>query len=81
MDIPKGSKFYGSVTVSERGQIVIPADFRRDFGIKAGDKLLVLGNPARGMRVIPFTIMREIMEGNVDFFRKIGLTMEDKESE
>ena len=39
------SIFYDSVTVGERGQIVIPAKARKDFGIKPGDKLIVL----RGM--------------------------------
>lgn len=41
---PGDRKFYGSVTVGERGQIVIPAQARRDHGIAAGDKLIVLGN-------------------------------------
>lgn len=45
MDGPGGRKFYGSVTVGERGQIVIPAQARRDHGIGAGDKLIVLGSP------------------------------------
>lgn len=39
-----GRKFYGSVTVGERGQIAIPAQARRDHGIRAGDKLIVLGS-------------------------------------
>jgi AbrB family looped-hinge helix DNA binding protein len=34
------------VTVGERGQIVIPADVRRAFGIEAGEKLLILCHPA-----------------------------------
>lgn len=38
-------QFYGSVTVGERGQVVIPVQARRRYNIKAGDKLLVLGNP------------------------------------
>ena len=42
MESPEGKKFYGSVTVSERGQVVIPSAARKDFGIKTGDKLLVL---------------------------------------
>ena len=36
-------EFYGSATVGERGQIVLPAELRKKVGIKAGDKLLVLG--------------------------------------
>jgi AbrB family looped-hinge helix DNA binding protein len=40
----KEMKFYGSTTVGERGQIVLPAKLRDDFKIKKGDKLLVIGN-------------------------------------
>jgi AbrB family looped-hinge helix DNA binding protein len=40
----KEMKFYGSTTVGERGQIVLPAKLRQDFTIKKGDKLLVIGN-------------------------------------
>ncbi|NLE45578.1 MAG: AbrB/MazE/SpoVT family DNA-binding domain-containing protein, partial [Chloroflexi bacterium] len=43
-----GKRFYGSITVSERGQIVIPADARRDFGIEVGEKLLVFGDLEHG---------------------------------
>lgn len=34
-------KTYGSVTVGERGQLVIPADLRKTFNIKSGDQLMV----------------------------------------
>ena len=51
MEAPESKKFYGSVTVSERGQIVIPIDARKDFGIKTGDKLLVFGDPERGIGI------------------------------
>lgn len=40
----KEMKFYGSTTVGERGQIVLPAKLRDDFKIKKSDKLLVIGN-------------------------------------
>jgi AbrB family looped-hinge helix DNA binding protein len=36
-----GHKFYGSTTVGERGQVVIPAEARRDLNISHGTKLLV----------------------------------------
>ena len=36
-------KFYGATTVGERGQVVVPAEARRDFNIKPGDKLVVMG--------------------------------------
>jgi len=41
----KKPKFYGSTTVGERGQIVLPVQIRKDFHIKKGDKLLVMGHP------------------------------------
>lgn len=44
IDGPDGRKFYGAVTVGERGQVVIPAQARRDHGFAPGDKLIVLGN-------------------------------------
>ncbi|MEA3344997.1 MAG: AbrB/MazE/SpoVT family DNA-binding domain-containing protein [Chloroflexota bacterium] len=34
-------KCYGTATVSERGQIVIPAEARRELGLECGTKLLV----------------------------------------
>ena len=37
--------FFGSGTVGERGQVVIPAEARKRYGIETGDKLLVLGPP------------------------------------
>jgi len=44
--------FYGSVTVGERGQVVIPADARRDLEIAPSTKLLVFGNPQGGGLII-----------------------------
>jgi len=79
MDAPEGKKFYGSVTVSERGQIVIPVDARRDFGIKTGDKLLVFGDLERGLGIATFDIMQRTMEGARDLFREVGMTMKNKE--
>ena len=38
-------KFYGSVTVGERGQVAIPAEARRDLGIAPAGKLLVFSGP------------------------------------
>jgi AbrB family looped-hinge helix DNA binding protein len=80
MDAPEGKKFYGSVTVSERGQIVIPAGARKDFGIKTGDKLLVFGDLERGLAFATFDIMQKTMAGAQDLFREISSTMKPGES-
>lgn len=34
-------EFYGTTTLGERGQVVIPAEARKALGLTKGDKLLV----------------------------------------
>ena len=36
-------QFYGSATVGEKGQIVIPQEARQNMKLKKGDRLLVFG--------------------------------------
>jgi len=54
-------RFYGSIPVSERGQVVIPAEARRDFDIDTGDKLLVFGNLDKGLWVVKASMLMSIM--------------------
>ena len=49
---PKGKFIYGTVTVGDKGQIVIPVKARRAFGLKPGDNLLVLGDLSQGLALI-----------------------------
>jgi AbrB family looped-hinge helix DNA binding protein len=60
---PEGKRFYGAVTVSDRGQIVIPAEARRDFDISVGDKLLVLGDLEQGLALIKASTLLEKQPG------------------
>lgn len=46
---PRGKYIFGTVTVGERGQIVIPAKARKVFQIQPGDDLLVLGDIQQGL--------------------------------
>lgn len=39
---PEG-QFYGTATVGEKGQIVIPQEARENMRLKKGDRLLVFG--------------------------------------
>lgn len=58
-----GESFYGSVTVGERGQVVIPADARAQLGINAGDKLIVMKHPVhKGLMVFKFDSMRAFLD-------------------
>ncbi len=47
MDQPEGldELFVGSVTVGERGQVVIPAHARENMSLQPGDKLLAFIHP------------------------------------
>lgn len=49
---PKGKHIFGTVTVGEKGQIVIPVKARRVFNIKPGDSLVVLGDEERGLALM-----------------------------
>ncbi|MBQ9988337.1 MAG: AbrB/MazE/SpoVT family DNA-binding domain-containing protein [Clostridia bacterium] len=52
MAIPKG-KYAWTVTVGEKGQIVIPKQAREVFDIKPGDSLVLLGDIKRGLAIPP----------------------------
>ena len=55
--------FYGTVTVGERGQIVIPAEARSEYEISAGEKLLIFGQPHHaGLMVVKMSGMSEFIE-------------------
>lgn len=53
--------FYGTATVGDRGQVVIPAEARKRFNINPGDKVLVMGHPsASGVVLCKIDAMREV---------------------
>jgi len=39
----KQPEFYGSTTISDKGQVVIPIEARTALGLEKGEKLLVMG--------------------------------------
>ena len=45
------NRVFGTAKVGDRGQIVIPQEARRFFGISPGDTLLILGNEVSGLVV------------------------------
>lgn len=49
---PKGKHLFGIVTVGDKGQIVIPSSARKLFDIKAGDKLVALGDDTQGIALL-----------------------------
>ena len=63
--IPRPGRIYGAATVGERGQIVLPAEARRELGISPGDKIMVFGNKLNDSVVL---IKADIFESFADFF-------------
>ncbi len=51
--------FYGSVTVGERGQIVIPKEAREAFHIQPGERLILVGHPKKGLMLAKADELRE----------------------
>ncbi|UCB58619.1 MAG: AbrB/MazE/SpoVT family DNA-binding domain-containing protein [Thermoplasmatales archaeon] len=68
--------FYGMVTISEKGQIAIPVDIRRDLNIKTGDRFLVVKRrDDGGIILLRQNIMDNIIEKIQDddnFLNKIN---------
>lgn len=62
---PAGKSIWGTVTVNDRGQIVIPKAARDKFGVAAGDRLIVVADE-RGIALLPAETfeadLRKVME-------------------
>ena len=62
---PEGKYLWGSVTMNDRGQIVIPKEARDKLGFAAGQRLIVASDD-KGIALIPADVfeegMRQIME-------------------
>ena len=50
--VPAGKYIWGTVTVNDRGQIVIPKDAREKFGLAGGKRLVVLSDE-EGIALLP----------------------------
>ena len=56
-----GKYIFGVVKVGDKGQIVIPRDARKLYGIDAGDALLVLGDE-KGMALLKTELFQNIID-------------------
>jgi len=62
-------QFYGAVTVSDRGQVVIPAQARRDLDIEVGEKMLVVGGPGGGLLFLQTDVVSRMLTQWADLIR------------
>jgi AbrB family looped-hinge helix DNA binding protein len=65
--------FYGSATVGERGQVVIPANARAELEIKPGDKLLIMKHPVhQGLMMVKLDHLRGFLDEFSKEIERIG---------
>lgn len=55
-------KLYGTATVGARGQVAIPAEARKDFGISPGDQILVMGKFGKLLGMIKLDELQSFLE-------------------
>ena len=65
-DMSISANFYGVATVGERGQIVIPAEARKNANIHSGDKVIVVGHPHNGLLILKMDALKEFLTSIVD---------------
>lgn len=71
--------FFGSATVGERGQIVIPSEARKKLNINPGDKILVMGHPGGGGLVVcKIDAMRDVFSSMLSDLEKIESRMAEE---
>lgn len=63
---PRGKYIWGTVTINERGQIVIPKAAREKFGLNGGERLVVLSDE-EGIALIPAEQFEENMKKAMEF--------------
>ncbi len=56
------SEVLGSTVMGERGQVVIPADVRKMFGVKPGDRLIVVAYPGKKIGLIPASNFNKFLD-------------------
>lgn len=59
---PKGKHLFGTVTIGEKGQIVIPKKARELFDLHPGDDLLVLGEEGNGLALMRADVLINMLE-------------------
>lgn len=63
---PEGRYLWGSVTMNDRGQIVIPKEARDKLGFTAGQRLIV-GSDDKGIALIPAEVFEEGMRKAMEY--------------
>jgi AbrB family looped-hinge helix DNA binding protein len=64
--------FYGTSTMGERGQLVIPAEARADLDMGPGDKLLIMRHPIhKGLMLFKLAHVKQFLDDFSDNLNRI----------
>ncbi len=58
----KHDKMYGTTTMGARGQVVIPAQARKDLNLKPGDQLMVMGKFGKVLGLMKAEQLTEVID-------------------
>jgi AbrB family looped-hinge helix DNA binding protein len=72
-------KLYGTTTMGVRGQVVIPAEARKDLNLNPGDQLMVMGKFGKALGLIKTDEMENFVKQIMKNFEGSGANKEVKE--
>lgn len=64
---PRGKNIWGSVTINERGQLIIPKAVREMFKLSGGQRLIVLTDENDGIALVPAEVFEEKMKNVMEY--------------
>ncbi len=71
-------KVFGSMVVSPRGQVVIPANARKELDIGSGDTLLACGSPhGQGLLLLKVDAVEQILSTMSEQLANLGRLVQD----
>ncbi|MDO8687036.1 MAG: AbrB/MazE/SpoVT family DNA-binding domain-containing protein [Dehalococcoidales bacterium] len=74
-------KVFGSMVVSPRGQVVIPANARKELGIGSGDTLLACGTPnGEGLLLLKVDTVEQMLSVMSEQLAIVGKLVQDYRS-
>ncbi|MDD5290601.1 MAG: AbrB/MazE/SpoVT family DNA-binding domain-containing protein [Patescibacteria group bacterium] len=57
------TKYFGMITVTDKGQIAIPAELRKEYAIEKGDKLIIVRrNDNKGFNLLKSEVIKDFIE-------------------